>query len=327
MPRRLPRRPRIAPTVYPVTPGALARQSRENLPHKKYGVDTSNIPDYLEPFVGYRAWNWDEEGITSLNNVRWAPKVAFVATCPHVEETIRVYEEGLQHAQLAGVTVVGFETDLLGRFESPEELRAAHPVPNENCTCGLYSGINMEHLQHDTDYIHRGIHGEVSLWGRVYPHSLGWRAQYGYPKYFVVPPDMLPFTMREIQRKMESLIAYDVDIFLQADKVPSRDGKKIPFWVKDYGYSQQGIEFLCSNRAKWYADSPKIRNLAEGDRVVVLGENGGIGIVKLIAGEDFWYNLFNPNVFYRKRIKDVKWSDRNWRWETTGVGVVTVIGR
>jgi hypothetical protein len=314
-----------------MTLGGLARASRENLPHKKYGVDTSNIPDYLEPFVGYRAWQWDEEGITSLNNVRWAPKVAFVATCPRVEEHVQLLEEVRGNPAYPGIPVrllAKLRDDAeIGLYYTAEDIRAAHPVPNEQCTCGLYSGINMEHLQHDTDYIHRGIHGEVSLWGRVYPHSLGWRAQYGYPKFFVVPPDMLPFTMKEIQKKMESLIAYDVDIYLQVDKVPSRDGAKIPFWIKDYGYSQQGIDFLCTKRAQWYADSPKIRNLAEGDRVVVLGETGGIGIVKLIEGEEFWYNLFNPNVFYRKRIKDVKWSDRNWRWETTGVGVVTVIGR
>lgn len=312
-----------------MTLGGLARQSRENLPHAKYGVDTSNIPDYLEPFVGYRAWNWDEEGISSLNMVRWAPKVAFVATCPHVEQVIKEAEESaklceaISNAGRFGVSVSVNDVDV---STIARELYAEHPVPNENCTCGLYSGINMEHLQHDTDYIHRGIHGEVSLWGRVYPHSLGWRAQYGYPKFFVVPPDMLPFSMVEIQKKMASLIAYDVDIFLQVDKVPSRDGEKVPFWVKDYGYSQQGIDFLTAKRAKWYADSPKIRNLAVNDRIVVLGlaNGGGIGIVKKIEGDDFWYTLFNPNVIYRKRIADAKWSDRNWRWETaTGLGVTT----
>lgn len=299
----------------------MARASREHLPHKKYGVDTSKMPDYLEPFIGYRAWHWNEDGITSLNNVPWTPKVAFVATCPHIEETAKLYEEGLRQADHFGVQLAGFE-GTLGRFNTVAEMREAHPVPNENCTCGLYSGLNMEHLKNDTDYIHRGIHGEVSLWGRVYPHSLGWRAQYGYPKFFVVPPNMLPFQLHEIQRRMESLIAFDCDIYLQGDKIPSRDGLKVPFWIKDFGYSQQGIDFLLNQAQIRQAQNVRIQGLVVGDRVCVLGDKGGIGIVKKIDGTDFYYSLFN-NMIYRKRIKDVKWCEKTWRWETTGLGVST----
>lgn len=281
--------------------------SRENLPHKRYGVDTSQMPDYMEPFIGYRAWHWNENGITSLNNVPWTPKVAFVATCPHYERADAIAE---REQWQQGLPIVG----------APVE---EHPVPNENCTCGLYSGLNMEHLQNDTDYIHRGIHGEVSLWGRVYAHTLGWRAQYGYPKYFVVPPTMLPFTVAEIQKRLCSLIEYNCDIYLQKDKVPSRDGVKVPLWVKDYGYSQQGISFLIDQAQSRQSESAKIRNLAVDDRVCVLGDKGGIGIVKKIEDKEFYYTLFNPNIIYRKRIRDVKWVDGNWRWETTGLGVST----
>jgi hypothetical protein len=38
------------------------------LPHAKYGVNSTKVPDYVEPFVAYRAWQWHEDGITSLNN-------------------------------------------------------------------------------------------------------------------------------------------------------------------------------------------------------------------------------------------------------------------
>jgi hypothetical protein len=287
MAKRLPRRPRIAPSVY---------KTELHLPHSRYGIDLSKImPDYIEPIVAYRAWHWNEEGITSLNNVPWAPKVAHVAACTrNVIETI-------------------YDTH-------------AHVAPVEGCTCGVYAGINMQHLGDDTDYLHRGIHGEVSLWGRVQVCSLGWRAQYAYPKYFVVPPNMLPFQVTEIQKRLTSLIKYDCDIYLQVDKLPSRDGVKIPLWVKDYGYSQQGISFLIDQAQSRQSECSAIRNLAVDDRVCVLGDNGGIGIVKRIEGKEFYYTLFNPNVIYRKRIRDVKWSDRNWRWETTGLGVTSGSG-
>src|SRR5271156_5695804 len=102
------------------------------LPHAHYGVDLSKVPDtYIEPFVAYRAWNWNDEGITSLNGVLWTPKVAFEAVC-------NIHEES--------------------RFP------IHHLVPDPGCTCGMYAGINMKHLI-DIGYIERGIHGEVSLWG------------------------------------------------------------------------------------------------------------------------------------------------------------------
>jgi hypothetical protein len=54
----------------------------------------------------------------------------------------------------------------------------------------------------------------------------------------------------------------------------------------------------------------------------VLGSNSGIGIVKEISNGDMRYTMFNPNVIYRKPVKEVLWNDRNWRWETTGVGSI-----
>ena len=42
--------------------------------------------------------------------------------------------------------------------------KQAHHVPDPDCTCGMYAGINMQHLI-DIGYIQRGIHGEVSPCG------------------------------------------------------------------------------------------------------------------------------------------------------------------
>ena len=174
-----------------------SRASRP-LPHARYGVETDlgKTPDYVEPFVAYRAWNWTAEGVTSLNGVLWTPKVPFEATCTENRET---------QSMVSAAT-----TDKTRAFWQ----KAVHPVPDPGCTCGMYAGINMQHLI-DINYIRRGIHGEVYLWGRLYRHSLGWRAQYAYPKYFVVPTNVLPFKMEEIQERLKMLVEFDVDIYLQ----------------------------------------------------------------------------------------------------------------
>lgn len=292
MGRRIPKRRSAKASPSLSAAKGISRQCKADLPHSRYGVDLSSVmPDYIEPFVAYRAWHWNEGGITSLNKVAWAPKVAHVAAC----RSLVVTTEDLTHV-----------------------------APFEGCTCGVYAGINMQHLGDDTDYLHQGIHGEVYLWGRVHVCTLGWRAQYAYPKYFVVPPNRLPYTVVEIQKRLASLVEYNCDIFLQVDKVPSRDGKKIPLWVKDYGYSQQGIGYLIDQaQVRQSEHHALVRGLAVDDRVCVLGDKGGIGIVQKIENGEFYYTLFSPNVVHRKRVKDVKWSNRNWRWETTGLGATT----
>ena len=71
-----------------MTPRRRARS--RSLPHAQYGVDLAKVPStYIEPFVAYRAWNWNSEGITSLNGALWAPKVAFEAKCPRTEDRAR----------------------------------------------------------------------------------------------------------------------------------------------------------------------------------------------------------------------------------------------
>lgn len=276
------------------------------MPHAKYGVDLAKVPDTcVEPFVAYRAWNWTAEGVTSLNGVLWTPKVAFEATCH--------YAGDLRSIRAAAIGSVAAEF-----WESK-----SHQVTDPGCTCGMYAGIDMQHMI-DIGYIGRGIHGEVSLWGRLYHHTLGWRAQYAYPKFFVVPANMVPFNVAEAQERLAKLIEFDVDIYLQTDTVPKVGGEKIPLWVRDYGYSQQGLSVLIEKRTKWYEEHPKSHTLAVGDRVAVFGgaDGGGIGIVREISGDDMFYTMFKLNVIFHKKVKDVVWNEWNWRWETTGLGMM-----
>jgi len=274
------------------------------LPHAKYGVDLSKVPDtYIEPFTAYRAWNWTTEGVTSLNGKLWTPKVAFEATCP------RAHDLRSMQAACSSESAKGFWD------------KQTHQVPEPSCTCGMYAGINMQHLI-DISYIQRGIHGEVHLWGRLFRHTLGWRAQYAYPKFFVVPANMIPLNMTEAKRRLDALTEFDVDIYLQPDTEVTLKSEKIPLWVNDYGYSQQGLSWLIEKRRKWYENNPNMHKLAVGDRLAVFSHSsgGGIGIVKDIVGDEMFYTMFNPNVVYRKPVKAVVWNNQNWRWETTGVG-------
>jgi hypothetical protein len=273
------------------------------LPHAHYGVDLSKVPDtYIEPFVAYRAWNWTAEGVQSLNHAPWTPKEAFEAQCNYRNDW---------KSMMAACSNEAAEA-----FWKTKE----HHVPSADCTCGMYAGINMQHLI-DIGYIQHGIHGEVSLWGRLERNTLGWRAQFAYPKYFVVPVNMVPLDMTEAKCRLDSLTEFDVDIYLQPDTEVTLKSEKIPLWMPDYGYTTQGLTWLVEKRAKWYAEKVD-PVLKVGDRVAVYGTTSGIGIVKEIVGDDMLYTMFAPDKIYRKPVKSVKWDRHNWRWETTGVGSV-----
>jgi hypothetical protein len=281
------------------------------LPHAKYGVDLAKVPDmYVEPFVAYRSWGWSAEGIASLNGAPWTPKLAFEAACHYRDDWKWL--------------VASATTDETRKWLQSKE----HYVPNENCTCGMYAGINMRHLI-DINYIQRGIHGEVHLWGRLMRHTLGWRAQFAYPKYFIVPANMIPFRFDETQERLKMLVEFDVDIYLQPEREACVRQERIPLWIRDYGYSQQGLSVLIEKRKKWYEEHPKTHTLAVGDRVAVFGgiDGGGIGVVTEIAGDDMYYTMFNPNVIYRKPVKEVLWNEKNWRWETAGFGFMRKLKR
>jgi hypothetical protein len=286
----------------------LARRAKRDgaLPHAKHGVDLAIVPDtYVEPFVAYRAWNWTTEGVTSLNGVLWTPQVAFEAKCHY-------------SADLCSLRAATLTPSARKFWQSK-----AHQVPDPGCTCGMYAGINMQHMI-EIGYIQRGIHGEVSLWGRLMRHTLGWRAQYAYPEFFVVPANMVPFKVEEAQKRLAMLVEFDVDIYLQPKRGVCVGQEQIPLWVRDYGYTNQGVSFLIERWQKW--DSNKIAPppLAVGDRLAVFSSvnDGGIGVVKEIDGEELYFTLFAPNVVYHKNLKDILWNERNWRWETTGLGMM-----
>jgi hypothetical protein len=89
-----------------------------------------------------------------------------------------------------------------------------HECPADGCSCGVYAAKNYEHLQKIAPpYLDSVLHGEVCLWGRVVQHQFGYRAQFAYPRTLV----LLSNTDPDKQPRLESLIAYGVDILTSAN--------------------------------------------------------------------------------------------------------------
>jgi hypothetical protein len=201
------------------------------------------------------------------------------------------------------------------------------------CTCGVYAAKHWKHLI-NIGYAGYGIHGEVALWGKIEECRLGYRAQHAYPKFFIIPPSMLihpsdandrQLTMRDTERKMEALIAFNVDIFVQVGDKPTPDTQKIPLWVKDFGYSAQGIGFIGDCIQRYYSFKDERSDLPEiGERVCIA--KVGIAIVKAANAKEITITLFNQTI-HRIPRERVVWSRNNNRWESDTTGVSTPLSR
>jgi hypothetical protein len=238
-----------------------------------------NIPDYISPIVGYRVWHWDSAGLRSLNDEPWLPDRPLAARCG---------------AAAAGGTIVG----------RAGVAHDAHEAPQTSCSCGIYASKNREHLRR-TGYERFGICGDVYLWGSIVEHELGWRAQFAYPKSLVLPPDMIPFKMGEVESRLETLVAYDCAILVGNER-------NIPLWAKGSGYSPAGLDYLIEMRKQYYVRHQLERALRKGDRVAILGH--GLAVVEQADENEARVVLWNRLVLRIAR-KDIALNQRNMRWE------------
>ena len=142
---------------------------------------------------------------------------------------------------------------------------------HRKCTCGIYAAKNSEHLR-QIGYADGGICGEVYLWGTVVEHKFGWRAQFAYPKYLILPPSLLPFTLAELNARLQALIEFGTDIFVL------RNGESIRLWKHGSGYDVDGLDYIINLRQKHYLWQQQERALKKGDRVALLGR--GIAVVE-----------------------------------------------
>lgn len=234
------------------------------------------IPDCILPIVGYRVWLWDEKGVKSLNGERWIPGRQLEARC-------RVAPPP-RHMRLA---------------EDENE------VPDPNCSCGVYAAKNMEHLR-QLGYTDYGVCGEVYLWGTVIEHRLGWRAQFAYPKNLALPLHLLPFTLAELNARLQTLVAFRTDIFVL------RNNDTIRLWKHGTGYDANGLDYIISLRHNHYVRQQQERMLKKGDRVALLGQ--GIAVVERVDEGEAVVILGNGLASTIRR-KDIVLNLHNRRWE------------
>ena len=178
-------------------------------------------------------------------------------------------------------------------------------VPQANCTCGVYAVKTLDHFR-SAGYERFGIHGEVYLWGKVVEHELGYRAQFAYPKNFVLPPELIPSDTKEMESRLEALAAYSTDIFIVAC------GESIPLCRKGSGFDAAGLDYLIGKRTEYYDRRQRDRTLMKGDRVAVLGH--GIAVVEH-ANDAGVQAMLSNRIIVRMRRNDIVWNQRNLRWE------------
>jgi hypothetical protein len=154
---------------------------------------------------------------------------------------------------------------------------ANHEAPQAHCSCGVYAAKSLEQLRH-LGYAGVGICGEVYLWGRVVEHSFGWRAQFAYPKAFVLPQESLLFgrfvrrevSVQEVESHLDALTEYGADILMS-------DGREnICLWTKNSAFNPAGLDWLCQLGATGISVSVPLAILVEGRDPLTLEQNGTI---------------------------------------------------
>ncbi len=126
-----------------------------------------HAPDYVEPTVGWRAWEVVEsDGVLQLSSLRyagiWEPGTEVAATC----------RRSLAYLPWGRMPI--------------------HTAPASDCVCGIYGAVKVEHARPflwvaGSEAAAYRVVGRVSLWGRVVQAQFGWRAEFGYPEHLYVP--------------------------------------------------------------------------------------------------------------------------------------------
>jgi hypothetical protein len=144
------------------------------------------------------------------------------------------------------------------------------------------------------------------FWGAVVEHERGWRAQFAYPKSLFLPPDVIPFTLTEIDARLKTLIAFGVDIFIVDDH------ESIRLWKNGSDFDAAGLDYLIKTRKEYYVRRQWERTLKKDDRVAVLGR--GIAVVEQTDDKEALVVLWNRLILKLAR-KDIVLNQQNMRWE------------
>jgi preprotein translocase subunit YajC len=131
-------------------------------------------------------------------------------------------------------------------------------------------------------------------------------AQFAYPKSLSLPWHLVPFTLAELDARLNTLIVFGVDIFLL------RDNEGVRLWKNGSGYDAAGLDYIIQMRQKHYLCQQRARTVKRGDRVAVLGR--GIAVVEQADDKEALVVLGNRLVLRIAR-KDIVLNQQNMRWE------------
>jgi hypothetical protein len=139
--------------------------------------ESFDVPDGMEPLVGWRYWRVQSFALSSLTrSVQWPA---------------------------------------MNRYEADCRLIARHgAIPAAECHCGIYAAKDLDTLKElATPNVRLPlVVGKVALWGRVIPAERGYRAQYGYPRrLWLVWESLEPLEHPGAQR-IELAAAYGVPV-------------------------------------------------------------------------------------------------------------------
>lgn len=166
------------------------------------------VPDYFEPLVAFRSWRVQANGLLSGLAVAqpWVPRRALAAVCNG-------------HGQA--------RTGDIAAHLSADGWKDA---PVMGCVCGIYAlkshGTAEQELSRWRSETAGGFLnirvpstaayaiGEVSLWGTVIDHPLGYRAQFAYPKAVTV------YGSQELADRVATLYGVSVE---RADEPKPKD--------------------------------------------------------------------------------------------------------
>jgi hypothetical protein len=94
---------------------------------------------------------------------------------------------------------------------------ANHDRPAVGCDCGIYAVSSREAALEWARWAqsavpHPVVLGQAQLWGRVFPHSLGYRAEFAYPYALEVLPgrDVTPSDAWRLERGIRDSYLVDV---------------------------------------------------------------------------------------------------------------------
>lgn len=143
-------------------------------PDRMDGGISIDIPDGIEPLIGYRGWKVREvDGKPMLKAVSyeeyWPPgNVAAEAICsgrqPRAEITLHeIPEEDFANCAR--------EIEELIQSWS-EQWSDPHEPPNESCRCGLYARLDRDEV------VDGEVTGQIEAWGKIVKGAYGFRAQY-----------------------------------------------------------------------------------------------------------------------------------------------------